>query len=215
MGLLDYLTLSRWRPGRSKPRPPDTAAPAPYPSRRPYPGAPGARRRQPVPAQIGRFYVPLAVLEATSRAMQRFGREERECYVWWGGYFTGAGDGQVVTALCPEVPTSFGRVHLGVRELGALHARLRELDQVLLVELHTHPPGAGGQNEVDAAHPAAPYRGFISVVVPDFAFPHLHDLRETYLYEYVDANRWRELDSAEIANRFIVEEGFLPVPGDG
>jgi hypothetical protein len=171
----------------------------------------GQRRRVRVPERIGRYYVPLAVLEVTNRAMQRFGREHRECYVWWGGYFTGAGDGQVVTALCPEIPTSYGHIHLGVREMSALHSQLRSLDQVLLVELHSHPPGAGGQNDVDAAHPAAPYRGFISIVVPDFAQRRLYDLRETHVYEYLQANEWRELDSTEIAQRFVVEEPFFSV----
>ncbi|HXG43487.1 MAG TPA: hypothetical protein VNJ71_01885 [Gemmatimonadales bacterium] len=167
-----------------------------------------------MPERIGRYYVPLAVLEATSRAMQRFGREQRECYVWWGGYFTEAGDGQVVTALCPDIPTSYGHIHLGVCEIGALHSQLRALDQVLLVELHSHPHGAGGQNHVDAEHPAAPYRGFISIVVPDFAEPRLYDLRETYVYEYLQANEWRELESDEITRRFVVEEPFLRVLTD-
>ena len=113
----------------------------------------------------------MALLEATSRAMQRYGWEQREYYVWWGGYFTADGDGQVVTALCPEAETTFGRIHLSNSQLAVLHTQLRDLDQVLLVELHTHPPGAGGQNEVDAAHPASTHIGFITIVVPDFAFP--------------------------------------------
>ena len=103
--------------------------------------------------------------------MQRYGREHREYYVWWGGYFTADGDGQVVTALCPEVETTFGSIHLSNRQLAVLHTQLRDLDQVLLVELHTHPLGAGGQNEVDAAHPASTHTGFITIVVPNFAFP--------------------------------------------
>ncbi len=211
MGLLDFLGINRGarRAERLKAGP---AEPVAYPSRRPYAVPAGRRRRFPVPERIGRYYVPLGVLEATSRAMQRFGREQRECYVWWGGYFTEAGDGQVVTALCPEVPTSYGRIYLGVREMSALHSQLRALDQVLLVELHSHPPGAGGQNTVDAAHPAAPYPGFISIVVPDFAQPRLYDLREAYVYEYLQANEWRELESDEITRRFVVEEPFLWVP---
>jgi hypothetical protein len=138
--------------------------------------------------------------------MRRFGREGREGYVWWGGYFTADGDAQVLTAICPEIPTTFGRVYLGLDELTLLHGELRALDQVLLVELHTHPPGAGGQNEVDAAHPAATYTGFISIVVPDFAEPRFHDLRRTYVYEYLVGGHWRELDAQEIQARFIVEE---------
>jgi len=182
-----------------------------YATHRPYSSPSGDRRRRAVPDQIRRYYVPLSVLEATDRVMRRFGQEKRECYVWWGGYFTSHGDGQVVTAFCPEAHTEFGRVHLGIRDLTALHSRLRALDQVLLAELHTHPPGAGGQNQVDAAYPAVTYPGFISVVVPDFALPCFWDLRSAYMYEYLGLGRWRQLERDEIRNRFVVEESFLAV----
>ncbi len=148
--------------------------------------------------------------------MRRFGREGRECYVWWGGYYTADWDGQVVTALWPEIETDFGRIHLDNRELSVLHSRLRSLDQVLLAELHTHPPGGDGQNEIDAAHPAATYRGFISIVVPGFAFPRFYDLREAYVYEYLRQGTWRQLPREEIAERFVVEEAYVSVDvGDG
>lgn len=150
-------------------------------------------------------------MEATERVMQRFGREKRECYVWWGGYFTANGDAQVLTALCPEVPSMYGRVQLTSRELAVLHVKLRDIDQVLIVELHTHPPGAGGQNEVDAANPAATYPGFISVVVPNFAFPRFYDLRKAYVYEYRGSGRWHELQGPEIVQRFLIEEPFFSI----
>jgi hypothetical protein len=137
--------------------------------------------------------------------MRRFADEERECYVWWGGYFTDEG-GQVVTAICPEIKTQFGHIRLGTKELMALHSELRRLDQILLVELHSHPPGGGGQNEVDAAHPAATYPGFITVVVPDFGLPRFYDFSESHVYEYVRANRWRQLMQPEIRDRFVIEE---------
>lgn len=143
--------------------------------------------------------------------MQRYGRKQRECYIWWGGYFTADGDGQVVTALCPEAETTFGSIHLSNTQLAVLHTRLRDLDQVLLVELHTHPPGAGGQNPVDAAHPASTHSGFITIVVPDFAFPRFYDLRDAYVYEYQGYGEWRELDREETSERFVVEETALSV----
>ncbi len=182
-----------------------------YPDRRPYSSPPGNRRQRPIPDRILRYYVPLSVLEATDRFMRRFGEEQRECYVWWGGYFTPEGEGQIVTALCPEILSDFGRIHLNNKDLGALHAQLRALDQILLVELHTHPPGAGGQNAVDAAHPAVTYRGFISMVVPDFAHPALHDLRSAHVYEYVSSDHWRELKPTEIQERFVIEESSIVV----
>ena len=74
-------------------------------------------------------------------------------------------------------------------------------------------PDAGGQNEVDAAHPPATYVGFISIVVPDFAEPLFHDLRQAYVYEYLVGGRWRQLDAEEIQARFIVEEQVRRVIG--
>ena len=185
-------------------------AAAGYPTSRPYVSPPGGRRRLGVPDRIGRYYVPLAVLEATSAVMRRCGAERRECYVWWGGYFFSE-DAQVVTALWPDVATQFGHVHLDTHQLEAMHQRLRELNQVILAELHTHPPGGGGQNEVDAAHPATTYRGFISIVVPDFAQPRLHDLRTTHVYEYQGGGAWRDVPPAEIVERFVIEEPFMEI----
>ncbi|MBI4090735.1 MAG: hypothetical protein HY422_01810 [Candidatus Komeilibacteria bacterium] len=134
-----------------------------------------------------------------------------ERYVWWGGYFTKDGDAQVTTAVCADTSTRYGTVHLTASQLQVLQLKLRALDQVLIAELHTHPPGAGGQNEVDAAHPAATYRGFITIVVPDFAQPYFYDLSECYVYEYLDNLRWRELPDQEIRDRFVIEEPGVSV----
>ena len=183
----------------------------PFPSTSPYRAASGSRRKTPVPDEIGRIHVPLGVLEQTSRIMRAFGKEDRECYLWWGGYFTGASHAQVVTAYCPDVPTDFGRVSLNRKQLHSMHKALRDRDQVLLVELHTHPPGAGGQNEVDAENAAAPYPGFITIVVPDFAAPYLHDIRRCHVYQYLEANRWEELDHDRIGEKFVIEESLVLV----
>lgn len=186
--------------------------PLTYLSAAPYAGWPQGRRRRPVPDRVGHVYVPLGVLEATSWVMRRFGHEHRECYAWWGGSFTPAGDAQVATAYCPEIQTDYGRIHLDVNDFAALHAQLRARDQVLIAELHTHPPGAGGQNEVDAAHPAATYPGFLSIVVPEFAYPHLHDLRRCYVYAYTGNGSWTELSEEQIERKFTVEEPLTLVP---
>ena len=175
-----------------------------YPTNVPYTSVGAGRRRRPLPDQIKQIFVPLSVLRETSRVMRRFGRENRECYAWWGGYYS-QDEAQVQTAIWPEFETDFGRIHLTNRQLGVLNAKLRQLDQILLVELHTHPPGGNGQNEVDAANPAATYPGFMSIVVPDFASPHLWDLRDSYVYEYIQNDRWRHLSRDEIGKKFVIE----------
>lgn len=183
---------------------------ASYPNT-PYLGDPIGRRRCAPPDTIRRVCVPQPVVKATSDVMGRIGREQRECYVWWGGWFSSNGLAQVATAYFPTVQTAFGRVAFGTEDFYRLHEQLRRRDQVLIAELHTHPPGAGGQNEVDAAHAAAPYPGFITVVVPDFAHPHFHDLRDCYVYEYIAANKWNQLSPDEIQAKFVIEETFVTV----
>ena len=168
--------------------------------------SPYRRRTRAVPEQTETFFIPRSVIEATSDTMRRFGRERRECYVWWGGYFSSDGSAQVLTAIYPDMPTDYGRIRLGREEFGTLQRELRQLDQALIVELHTHPPGAGGQNAVDAAHAAAPYAGFISIVVPEFGFVDLVDLTCCYVYEYVSKNEWCELDPSEVSKRFVVDD---------
>jgi hypothetical protein len=180
----------------------------PYPGTRPYSSAEGGRRRRKIPNPIRRFYIPLPVLEATDRFMRG---PEVERYVWWGGYFTSDGDAQVSTAVCADAATHYGTVRLTAAQLQVMQLKLRSLDQVLIAELHTHPPGAGGQNEVDAAHPGATYPGFITVVVPDFAQPRFYDLSQCYVYEYLDNLRWRELSDQEILDRFVIEEAGVSV----
>jgi hypothetical protein len=177
--------------------------PKPYPESRPYTSSPGVRRRRAIPNPIRRCYVPLAVMEATDRFMCG---PKVERYVWWGGYFTKDGEAQVATAICADSPTRYGTIHLTAAQLQVMQSKLRSLDQVLIAELHTHPPGAGGQNDIDAAHPAATYRGFVTIVVPDFAQPRFYDLSQCYVYEYLDNLRWREFPDQEIRERFVIEE---------
>ncbi len=88
-----------------------------HPTTAPHVVSGGQRRRVPIPDEINRYYVPLSVVKRTEEFMQRFGHEERECYVWWGGYFTAGGDAQVVTALCPNINTEYGHIGLGVQQL--------------------------------------------------------------------------------------------------
>lgn len=190
---------------------PVSRSPAPYPTVAPYASGATGRRRCAIPEVIRHVFVPLAVLNATSDVMRLLGEQRRECYVWWGGFFTGDGLAQVSTVYFPAVQTHFGRVAFGMADFHRLHAELRRRDQILLAELHTHPPGAGGQNEVDAAHAAAPYPGFITIVVPDFASPNFYDLRDCYVYRYVANNQWEELGPADIQAMFIVDDTFVTV----
>lgn len=182
-----------------------------YPAVGPYPTHSRLRRQQRIADGIRHVFVPLSVMRETSLIMGDFAAEQRECYVWWGGYCCPVGLAHVTTAYCPAIRTAYGEVHLHRQALHALHQALRKRDQILVAELHTHPPLAGGQNEVDAANAAAPFPGFITIVVPAFGLPLVHDLRRCHVYRYLMESKWTELAAEEIEQTFTIEEQFVRV----
>ncbi len=170
------------------------------------------RRAAPPPGRLTRYAVPLAVLRATAMIMQQYGREQRECYVWWGGFVSDSGVGQILSCLHPDGPSHYGRVHVPRSALFELGLSLRKLDQILLIELHTHPPGAGPQNEVDANNAASTREGFVSIVVPDFGLPRFDSLDACHVHEYLGRRTWRTLDRPEIVARFELREMEVSQP---
>lgn len=183
----------------------------PYPVTKPYASPLGGRRKRVPSKAIKRYYIPLSVVEATNKLFRKFGALHTEGYAWWAGYINYDDEAQVCTTFYPNITTLPGRVYLDRAILSAMHSRLIGSDQILLVELHTHPPGAGGQNHVDANNAACFYPGFMTIVVPDFAAPKFYDLRDSYVYTYERDGFWRELEREEIAHRFIIEETVIEV----
>jgi hypothetical protein len=183
----------------------------PYPLVRPY-SSPLTGRRKRIPSNpIQRYFIPLSLMEATDKVFRKFMARNTEGYAWWTGYLNLDLEAQVCGVLYPEAKTQYGRVYLNRKMMSAMHRKLIELDQILLAELHTHPPGAGGQNEVDAYNAAIFYPGFITIVVPNFARPRFYDLRDSFIYEYECSGTWRKLEKSEILKRFIIEESLVEV----
>jgi hypothetical protein len=182
-----------------------------YPSKRPFISPPFGRRKRIPTKNIDRYYIPLSVMEGTNKIFRNFGIRHSEGYAWWTGYINSESEAQVCTVLYPAIKTNYGCVRLDRNMLTIMHRQLIGMDQILLIELHTHPPGAGGQNHVDADNAACYYPGFISIVVPDFGAPRFYDLRNCYVYSYVDKGVWDELSPKVISQRFFIEENVIEV----
>lgn len=168
------------------------------------------RKRLPLMPPI-RYYLPKNVIKDTDSIFKKFGKRNAEGYAWWAGYIINENEAQICTAIYPYVETQYGRVHLDRKLLSTMYKKLIELDQILLVELHTHPPGAGGQNDVDAANAAVYYKGFKSIVVPNFGLPKFYSLLNCHVYDYQKNGAWRRMNRSEISSRFIVDETLVEV----
>lgn len=177
-----------------------------YPDSIPYVSPKGERRKFIPDKSIKKYYLPFSVLKSTNDVFKTYAKRKAEAYAWWAGYIFNGDTAQICTVLYPNIKTSHGHIHLDRNILGSMHRRLIDLDQILLIELHTHPPGAGGQNDVDAANSTLFYKGYKAIVVPDFGLPNFYDLRRCHIYSYVGNSRWHKMEIHEIANSFIFDE---------
>lgn len=169
------------------------------------------RRARPHPGRFSRFFVPRSVIDASDEIFREHRDEERECFLIWGGYPDGLGGATIASVIHPAVRSHYGRVALDRRTVHRVMECLRQRDQVLVAELHTHPPGAGGQNESDAGHTMSCHDGSIAVVVPDFGGPRFADLVGSFVYEYRTPQGWEGLGHAEVAERFLIDETLFRV----
>lgn len=169
------------------------------------------RRTRPHPGSFSRIFLPRSVFDASDVIFREHREEERECFLIWGGYPDGLGGAVVASVIHPVVNSLYGRVALERKEVHRIMECLRKKDQILIVELHTHPPGAGGQNESDAAHTMSCHNGSIAVVVPDFGAPRFSDLSNSFVYEYRTPSGWEALLRQEVTERFVIDETLFKV----
>jgi hypothetical protein len=171
---------------------------------------PLSRNIVPLPERIERYFVRTDVLEETSNYFQQKGKVRHEAYVLWAGTVPNQKDAYVTCCVIPKVPTSSGRVSIGLRKLLAIHDELTKRRIVLLCQLHTHPGNFG--HSLGDERQAANYRlGFISIVVPHYGRQRLNNLKGCYVYEYVGNWSWRPLKNEEVDERFIFEQAKVSI----
>lgn len=164
-------------------------------------------RRQIIPNFNGVIEVNDSIINTTEQHFRFFGSQHTEAYVWWAGCFESALKASVEQAfLFDQSSRSFGHVTLSAAELRKAHQWLKDEGLVLMAELHTHPPGASGQSYLDSLNPATTYRGFVSIVVPDFCLQPLDDLTHCFVYRYLQNNKWSYLGAEEITELLKIKE---------
>jgi hypothetical protein len=156
-----------------------------------------------------RVFVPSLVIDHTELVLRQAGTHGHEGFAIWAGTLSG-GDAYVSTLVVPRV--TLGPLHGAIsaettaRVLDALDQR----DLVPVMQLHTHP-WAAALSETDAIRPVAAIPGFISVVIPDFGYVDLADVRKWSAHEYRGGHGWSELDEPERRRRFVIDDSLLRV----
>lgn len=149
-----------------------------------------------------RFYISSAVLEHTKKCFEKWGKRSLECIILWGGYKTLERDHIVTTCYIPEQYRSPTLSRVKEKAMEEFLAKLYSTRQVLVAQVHTHPPGIFHPTKIDEEGLAVHYEGFIYIIVPNYGLT-TWDLLDCSICEYKEG-RLRSLSRDEIKNRFII-----------
>lgn len=157
-----------------------------------------------------RLHIPSLIIDHTELMLRRAGVAGEEGFGIWAGTLAD-GDAFVSTLLIPAV-TARGRYRgeISPETVARLLERLDHLDLVPLAQIHSHPRGAF-LSDVDAERPILAVAGFLSAIIPDFAFVDLTDLAVWRIYEYRGPRNWHELSRDERQRRIVIDPSILTV----
>lgn len=175
----------------------------------PYPSTSQGRRKRGIPSSIETYYIPTAVLHETQRYIEEHGQQGSEAYVFWAGTAVDT-EAYITTCVYPTANARHGGVKVPLDKMTEINLALRDRDQVILAQAHSHP-GEALHSPVDEERAVSFHDGFASIIVPDFGDTPIYDLRDCGVYIYTANNDWRLLDDPEIEDRFVIEETVLEV----
>lgn len=209
---MPFSIIGRRRGGSRQGPSTETSAPAPLTTVSvvgPSPRTVRSLGRREAEFGFDRLFIPSLVIDHTELALRQAGVNADEGFALWAGSLA-AGDAYTSTLVLPRAST--GPTHGVISEqttAGVLNA-LDERDLVPIAQVHTHPHEAW-LSKTDAIRPLVAVNGFISIIVPDYGFVDLSDVRLWSAHEYLGARRWRELDSVERHRRLIIDDSIIRV----
>lgn len=159
-----------------------------------------SRRSIPYPGIGSLFYLPQNIWDETVKSVAYYGQFRSEGLVYWGGIVDGAGGITVTSLLCLNHLPQGGCVRPTSEEMRALLRSLRERDEKLVAQIHTHLGEAfhslGDSQKATSFHP-----GFISIVLPGFGRG-VASLLDCAVYEF--RGDFERLRQDEIKSRFAI-----------
>jgi hypothetical protein len=155
------------------------------------------RRAQSYPGVGAAIFIPAVAWERTLAVVRTYQRESSEALVFWGGVVTGEAM-QVTGVYVVGHNPQGGAVRLTPAESRWLVRRLREREEKLLAQVHSHGGSAfhswGDDEKAASFHP-----GYLSVVVPRFGRG-VRGVGDCALLEF-DGGGFRGMGVEEVARR--------------
>jgi len=157
------------------------------------------------------FYISHLVVEATEGYLRAWGEHSLESLVLWSGRKTVEGDYCVITCYIPKQQRSSAFVEVEEESMREILSQLYVRKQVLVGQVHTHPPGIIHPSAVDRIRAPIHREGFVHIIVPNYCTQPLENLLQCSVYEYMGAYQWRPLGVDEIKERFIIDNSQVEI----
>jgi hypothetical protein len=152
-----------------------------------------------------KIHLPLEIQNQTTAHIRECGSNGEEGFLAWSGVNR---DDQIFIRSAVIPSEGAFRHHLGIgfsdRAIEHIADVIQSKGEKLIAQVHSHPFEAF-HSETDDQFPLIHRKGFLSIVIPLFGkygFEHFDTFR---VYEYVQDNRWTELNWKTMRRRFRIE----------
>ncbi|TMB66554.1 MAG: hypothetical protein E6J43_10325 [Chloroflexi bacterium] len=159
-----------------------------------------SRRRLPYPGTGAIVYVPREIWVQSLEALRLYGRLGSEGLVLWGGTISN-GTTQVTGLFVPGHEPQGGHVKMTAAEGRWLVRKLKERDEKLVAQFHSHL-GSAGHSPGDDDHAASAHEGFLSLVAARFGRESLWP-EHCGVHEY-DGVTFRRMTAQEVRERIRI-----------
>ena len=126
-----------------------------------------SRRAVQYPGVGSHFYLTPLIWRETVAALSYYGGFQSEGLIYWGGTIGGVGETMVTSLLKLNHTPQGGTVRPTSQEMRMLLRTLRQRDEKLVAQIHSHP-GDAFHSLGDSQHATSYHQGFISIVLPNF-----------------------------------------------
>ena len=134
-----------------------------------------------------------SLLEDTYLQLRACGQQRRECHLFW---IASCRDPHHITRVVhPRHIATSVSIEIDTDWLNSFFLELADRRECIRVQVHSHP-GAAFHSGTDDSWPAVRMRGYLSLVVPNFATGE-PDLDGAYLAEQDENGSWLEGDVKE------------------
>lgn len=159
------------------------------------------RRSVPYPSSGQPIFLPQYIWEETLSSLSKYRAKKSECLVFWGGIVGASGEVVITSLLRPNHTYQGWRVQLTSSEMKNLLRALRNRDEKLMVQIHSHP-GEAFHSPGDDDLATSFHNGFLSIVVPNFA-KNISSISQCAVYEYSEV-KFARLTSEQVEHRFVI-----------